>query len=122
MLILTSALIQTGETNLVAHVFTCKQMSGTNPEMEQQMEQERLAILEYPVVRSISDVNLDCSKGGRSGTLGTVLVRPQKLKSPQILPTATRGQHQAKSLVLSKLLSIFEQYLTPRSGCRCICT
>ena len=55
MLILTSALLQTG-TNLVG---------GTNPEMEQQMEQERLAILEHPVVRSISDV--DCSKGGRPG-------------------------------------------------------
>jgi len=65
MLILTSAMLQTGETNLVAHVFTCKQMSGTNPEMEQQMEQERLAILEHPVVRSISDV--DRSKGGRPG-------------------------------------------------------
>jgi len=64
MLILTSALLQTG-TNLVAHVFTCEQMSGTNPEMEQQMEQERLAILEHPVVRSISDV--DRSKGGRPG-------------------------------------------------------
>jgi hypothetical protein len=63
MLILTSALLQTGETNLVAHVFTCYQMSGTNPEMEQQMEQERLAILEHPVVRKISDV--DRSKGGR---------------------------------------------------------
>ena len=47
MLILTSALLQTGETNLVAHV---EQMSGTNAEMEQQMEQERLAILEHPVV------------------------------------------------------------------------
>ena len=54
--------LQTG-TNLVADVFTCEQMSGTNPEMEQQMEQERLAILEHPVVRSISDV--DRSKGGR---------------------------------------------------------
>ena len=43
MLILTSELLQTGETNLVAHVFTCEQMSRTNPEMEQQMEQERLA-------------------------------------------------------------------------------
>jgi hypothetical protein len=31
MLILTSVL-QTGETNLVVHVFTCEQMSGTNPE------------------------------------------------------------------------------------------
>ena len=61
MLILTSALLQTG-TNLVADVFTCEQMTGTNPEMEQQMEQERLAILEHPVVRSISDVNLDRSK------------------------------------------------------------
>ena len=60
MLILTSALLQTG-TNLVADVFTCEQMTGTNPEMEQQMEQERLAILEHPVVRSISDV--DRSKG-----------------------------------------------------------
>ena len=40
-------------------------MSGTNPEMEEQMEQERLVILEHPVVRSISDV--DCSKGGRPG-------------------------------------------------------
>jgi len=49
MLILTSALLQTG-TNLVADVFTCEQMTGTNPEMEQQMEQERLAILEHPVV------------------------------------------------------------------------
>jgi hypothetical protein len=29
MLILTSALLQTGETNLVAHV---EQMSGTNPD------------------------------------------------------------------------------------------
>ena len=47
MLILTSALLQTGETNLVVHVFTCEQMSGTNPKMEQQMEQERLAILEH---------------------------------------------------------------------------
>ena len=64
MLILTSALLQTG-TNLVADVFTCEQMTGTNPEMEQQMEQERLAILEHPVVRSISDV--DRSKGGRPG-------------------------------------------------------
>jgi hypothetical protein len=62
MLILTSAMLQTGETNLVAHVFTCEQMSWTNPEMDQQMEQERLAILEHPVVRSISDVNLDRSK------------------------------------------------------------
>jgi hypothetical protein len=33
MLILTSALLQTG-TNLVDHVFTCEQMSGTNPEMQ----------------------------------------------------------------------------------------
>jgi len=33
MLILTSALLQTG-TNLVADVFTCEQMTGTNPEME----------------------------------------------------------------------------------------
>ena len=54
MFILTSALLQTGTT--------CEQMSGTNPEMKQQMEQERLAILEHPVVRSISDVNLDRSK------------------------------------------------------------
>ena len=47
MLILTSALLQTG-TNLVAHVFTCEQMSGTtDPEMQQQMEQERLAILKH---------------------------------------------------------------------------
>ena len=61
MLILTSALLQTG-TNLVTYVFTCEQMSRTNPEMDQQMEQERLAILEHPVVRSISDVNLDRSK------------------------------------------------------------
>jgi hypothetical protein len=66
MLILTSALLQTG-TNLVADVFTCEQISGPNPEMEQQMEQERLAILEHPVVRSISDVILDRSKGGRRG-------------------------------------------------------
>ena len=54
MLILTSALLQTGETNLVE-----KKM--------EQMEQERLAILEHPVVRSISDVILDRSKGGRPG-------------------------------------------------------
>ena len=64
MLILTSALLQTG-TNLVTYVFTCEQMSRTNPEMEEQMEQERLAILDHPVVRSISDV--DRSKGGRPG-------------------------------------------------------
>ena len=36
MLILTSALLQTGTNlNLVADVFTCEQMSGTNPEMEE---------------------------------------------------------------------------------------
>jgi hypothetical protein len=46
MLILTSALLQTG-TNLVDDVFTCDQMSGTNQEMEDQMEQERLTILEH---------------------------------------------------------------------------
>ena len=54
-LILTSALLQKGTT--------CDKISRTNPEMEQQMEQERLAILEHPVVRSISDV--DCSRGAR---------------------------------------------------------
>ena len=48
-LILTSALLQTGTT--------CEKTSGTNLEMAQRMEQERLAILEHPVVRSISDVD-----------------------------------------------------------------
>ena len=57
MLILTSALLQTGTT--------CEETSGTNLEMAQRMEQERLAILEHPVVRSISDV--DCSRGARPG-------------------------------------------------------
>ena len=57
MLILTSALLQTGTT--------CEETSGTNLEMAQRMEQERLAILEHPVVRSISDV--DRLKGGRPG-------------------------------------------------------
>ena len=49
MLIQTSALLQTG-TN-------CQEMSWTDLEMDQQMEQERLAILGHPVVNSISDVD-----------------------------------------------------------------
>ena len=57
MLILTSALLQTGTT--------CEKISGTNPEMEQQMQEERLAILEHPVVSGISDVLL--SRGQRPG-------------------------------------------------------
>jgi hypothetical protein len=48
MLILTSALLQTGTT--------CEKMSGTNEEMEQQMQEERLAILQHPVISGISDV------------------------------------------------------------------
>ena len=43
MLILTSALLQTG-TNLVADVFTCKQMSGTNQEMEEQEAFQMLTV------------------------------------------------------------------------------
>ena len=57
MLILTSALLQTGTT--------CEKISGTNPEMEQQMQEERLAILEHPVVSDISDVLH--SRGKRPG-------------------------------------------------------
>ena len=57
MLILTSALLQTGTT--------CEKISGTNPEMEQPMQEERLAILEHPVVSGISDVLL--SRGQRPG-------------------------------------------------------
>ena len=57
MLILTSALLQTGTT--------CEKISGTNPEMEQQMQEERLAILEHPVVSGISDVLH--SRGKRPG-------------------------------------------------------
>lgn len=57
MLILTSALLQTGTT--------CEKISGTNPEMEQPMQEERLAILEHPVVSGISDVLL--SRGQRHG-------------------------------------------------------
>ena len=69
MLILTSALLQTGETNLVAHV---EQMSGTNPEMDQQMEQERLALLLY-AMRKYSCWCLACScVRGRGPAYGTV--------------------------------------------------
>ena len=57
MLILTSALLQTGTT--------CEKMSGTNEEMEQQMQEERLAILQHPVVSGISDVFH--SRGSRPG-------------------------------------------------------
>ena len=55
MLILTSALLQTGTT--------CEKISGTNPEMEQPMQEERLAILEHPVVSGISDVLLSRGHG-----------------------------------------------------------
>ena len=57
MLILTFALLQTGTT--------CEEISGTNLEMEQRMEQERLAILEHPVVSGIADVY--DSNGARPG-------------------------------------------------------
>ena len=57
MLILTSALLQTGTT--------CEKISGTNPEMEQPLQEERLAILEHPVVSGISDVLH--SRGKRPG-------------------------------------------------------
>ena len=57
MLILTSALLQTGTT--------CEETSGTNLEMAQRMEQERLAILEHPVVSGIADVY--DSNGARPG-------------------------------------------------------
>ena len=57
MLILTFALLQTGTT--------CEKTSGTNLEMEQRMEQERLAILEHPVVSGIADVY--DSNGARPG-------------------------------------------------------
>ena len=71
MLILTSALLQTG-TNLVDHVFTYEQMSRTNPEMDQQMEQERLALLLY-AMRKYSCWCLACScVRGRGPAYGTV--------------------------------------------------
>ena len=57
MLILTFALLQTGTT--------CEKTSGTNLEMAQRMEQERLAILEHPVVSGIADVY--DSNGARPG-------------------------------------------------------
>jgi len=44
---------------------TCEKISRTNPEMEQPMQEERLAILEHPVVSGISDVLL--SRGQRHG-------------------------------------------------------
>ena len=57
MLILTSALLQTGTT--------CEEMAGTTHDMEQQIKQEKIAILQHPVVSGISDIFH--SNGARPG-------------------------------------------------------